>query len=270
MKTIVFVGAGSMAQAMIHGWMKEDTVSPDDVYVMNKSDRAKLSSLKETYGVNLVCEEKEIVKKADLVILAMKPKDVQAGMETIAPLLPSNAVVLSVLAGVPMETIEQGLGKRPIARCMPNTSANVGMSASAVAWNNQIQNDEKKEILHLLQAIGIVKEVEEEQLHVVTALSGSGPAYIYYFVEAFESAAILGGLSSKVARELLVQTLAGSAEMLKQSIEPPANLREKVTSPGGTTEAGIQSLQQNGFTEILAECLKAAEARSRELGKLYL
>jgi len=270
MKTIVFVGAGSMAQAMIQGWMKEDTVSPDDVYVMNKSDRAKLSSLKETYGVNVVCENKEIVKTADLVILAMKPKDVQAGMEAIAPLLPLNAVVLSVLAGVPMDTIEQGLGKRPIARCMPNTSANVGMSASAVAWNREIKKEEKIEILHLLQAIGIVKEVEEEQLHVVTALSGSGPAYIYYLVEAFESAAITNGLSPEVARELLVQTLAGSAEMLKRTTETPENLRNKVTSPGGTTEAGIQSLQQNDFAEILACCLNAAEARSRELGKLYL
>lgn len=270
MKTIVFVGAGSMAQAMIHGWMKEGTVSPDDVYVMNKSDRAKLASLKETYGVNVVCEDKEIVKTADLVILAMKPKDVQAGMEAIAPLLHSHAVVLSVLAGVPMDTIERGLGKRPIARCMPNTSANVGMSASAVAWNHQIKKEEKLEILHLLQAIGIVKEVEEEQLHVVTALSGSGPAYIYYLVESFESAAITNGLSPEVARELLVQTLAGSAEMLKRSTETPENLRNKVTSPGGTTEAGIHSLQQNDFAEILASCLNAAEARSRELGKLYL
>lgn len=270
MKTIVFVGAGSMAQAMIHGWMKEDTVSPDDVYVMNKSDRAKLSSLKADYGVKLVCEDKEIVKKADLVILAMKPKDVQAGMQSIKAYLPSKAVVLSVLAGVPIDTIEKGLGKRPIARCMPNTSASVGMSASAVAWNERMETEQKSEILNLLQAIGMVKEVEEEQLHVVTALSGSGPAYIYYLVEAFESAAISGGLDPQVARELLVQTIAGSAEMLKQSNDTPENLRHKVTSPGGTTEAGIHSLQQNGFTDILSNCLKEAETRSRELGKLYL
>lgn len=269
MKTIVFVGAGSMARAMIHGWMNEDTVAPGNVYVMNKSDRAKLSSLKEMYGVQLVCEEKEILKTADLVILAMKPKDVQEGMQAIASYLPATTVVLSILAGVPMHTIEQGLGKRPIARCMPNTSASVGMSASAVAWNKQMNNDEKREILHLLQAIGLVTEVEEEQLHVVTALAGSGPAYIYYLVEAFENAAISSGLDPQVARDLFVQTLAGSVEMLKQSNESPANLRKNVTSPGGTTEAGIQSLQQNNFTEILNVCLKEAEARSRELGKRY-
>jgi len=269
MKTIVFVGAGSMAQAIIHGWMKEETVAPENVYVMNKSDREKLFSLKKTYGVQIVCEDKEIVKKADLVILAMKPKDVEAGMQAIASYLPSTTVVLSVLAGVPMDTLEKGLGTRPIARCMPNTSANVGMSASAVAWNNQMQTEEKQEILSLLQAIGMVQEVDEEQLHVVTALAGSGPAYVYYLVEAFEQAAISRGLDPRVARELLVQTLAGSAEMLKQTNETPAILREKVTSPGGTTEAGIQSLQHNGFAEILATCLKEAEIRSRELGKRY-
>jgi len=270
MKTIVFVGAGSMAQAMIHGWMKEETVAPEDVYVMNKSDRAKLSSLKETYGVQIVCEDKEIVKNADLVIMAMKPKDVEAGMQAISPFLSSTAVVLSVLAGVPMETIEQGLGKRPVARCMPNTSASVGMSASAVAWNERMKDADKAEILLLLEAIGLVKEVDEDQLHMVTALSGSGPAYIYYLVEAFEEAAISGGLDPHVARELLVQTIAGSAEMLKQTNETPTFLRNNVTSPGGTTEAGIKSLQQNGFSEILATCLKKAESRSRELGKLYL
>lgn len=269
MKTIVFVGAGSMARAMIHGWMKEETIAPEAVYVMNKSDHAKLSSLKETYGIQLVCEEKKILKTADLVILAMKPKDVQEAMQGIATYLPKTAVVLSILAGVPMHTIEQGLGNRPIARCMPNTSASVGMSASAVAWNKRMKNEEKQEILHLLQDIGIVKEVDEEQLHIVTALAGSGPAYIYYFVEAFEQAAISSGLDPQVARDLMVQTLAGSAEMLKQSNETPDNLRKRVTSPGGTTEAGIQSLQQNGFAEILSTCLKVAEARSRELGKRF-
>ena len=258
-----------MAQAIIHGWLKEEPVVPEDVYVMNKSDREKLFSLKEAYGVQIVCEDKEIVKNADLVILAMKPKDVEAGMQAIATYLPSTAVVLSVLAGVPMDTIEKGLGMRPVARCMPNTSANVGMSASAVAWNAQMRTEEKQEILHLLQAIGMVKEVDEEQLHVVTALAGSGPAYIYYIVEALEQAAISSGLDPQVARDLFVQTLAGSAEMLKQTNETPAILRKKVTSPGGTTEAGIQSLQQNGLAEILTTCLKEAEMRSRELGKRY-
>lgn len=270
MKTIVFVGAGSMAQAMIQGWMKEGSVSPEDLFVMNKSDRKKLTSLKEKYGIQLVCAERKILKKADLVILAMKPKDVKAGMKAIESFLPPTAVVLSIIAGVPMQTIENGLGKRSICRCMPNTSATIGMSASAVAWNNQMENEQKKEILHLLQAIGTVNEVEEDQLHVVTALAGSGPAYIYYLVEAFEKAAVASGLNQQVARELLVQTITGSAEMLKQSNKSPEVLRKQVTSPGGTTEAGIKALQDKHFQEILAFCLKEAELRSQELEKRYI
>jgi len=270
MKTIVFVGAGSMAQAIIHGWMKEATVAPENVYVMNKSDQEKLTSLNETYGVQLVDEEKEILKTADLIILAMKPKDVQSGMHSVANYISSTAIVLSVLAGVPMDTIEKGLGKRPIARCMPNTSATIGMSASALAWNELMANEDKQEIIQLLKTIGSVIEVAEEELHVVTALSGSGPAYVYYFVEAFEQAAVASGLDPKIARDLIVQTLAGSAEMLKQSHKSPTTLRLQVTSPGGTTEAGIQSLKQSGFAEMLAGCLKEAETRSRELAKLYV
>ena len=270
MKTIVFVGAGSMAQAMIHGWVKEGTVFPENIYVMNKSDHKKLSSLKGKYGIQLVTDHTDIWKKADLVILAMKPKDAQDGIQAIASLLPSTAVVLSIMAGVPMQTIESGLGKRPICRCMPNTSATIGMSASAVAWNNQMKSTEKKEILQLLHTIGLVKEVDEEQLHIVTALAGSGPAYIYYLVESFEKAAIKNGLNQQVARELIIQTIAGSAEMLKQSSESPATLRKQVTSPGGTTEAGIQLLQECNFEDIIANCLNKAEKRSRELGMHYI
>ena len=270
MKTIVFVGAGSMAQAMIHGWMKEATVAPENVFVMNKSDRKKLTSLNETYGVQVVSENKEVLKKADLIILAMKPKDVQAGMQAVAPYLSKTAVVLSILAGVPITTIAQGLSERPIARCMPNTSATIGMSASAVAWNGLMTQTDKEEILKLLGTIGSVIEVEEDQLHVITALSGSGPAYVYYFVEAFEKAAVASGLDQQIARNLLVQTLAGSAEMLKQPSDSPSTLREHVTSPGGTTEAGIQALQEKGFIDMLGSCLNEAESRSRELGKRYI
>jgi pyrroline-5-carboxylate reductase len=133
-----------------------------------------------------------------------------------------------------------------------------------------MESHDKTEIIELLKTIGSVIEVEEDELHVITALSGSGPAYVYYFVEAFEKAAVASGLSPHVARNLLVQTIAGSAEMLKQSNETPATLRKQVTSPGGTTEAGIEALQESGFADMLARCLHDAETRSRELGKRYI
>lgn len=269
MKKIVFIGAGSMAQAIIHGWEKEKTVSFENVYVMNKSDLVKQEYLKKTYGLQIIMENKEQIRMADLIIMATKPKDVQEAMKSISTYLSPSTVVLSVVAGVPMSTIEKGLGHRPIARCMPNTSATIGMSASAVSWNSLVEDSTKIEIINLLNAIGTVIQVEEDELHVITALSGSGPAYVYYFVEAFEEAAVSLGLSSKVARNLLIETLAGSAEMMKQSSKSPEVLRKQVTSQGGTTEAGIAALQKSNFIQILGSCLKDAELRSRELGKQY-
>ena len=269
MQTILFVGAGSMAEALIHGWMKEGAANPEEVYVMNKSDRVKLESLHHQYGIIPVTMKDRIVEEAELVILAMKPKDIRPAMESIASRLRSDAMILSVAAGVPIRTIEEGLGQRPIARAMPNTSAAIGLSASAVAFNGSVNAEQRERITDLLTAIGTVKEVKEDDLHIVTALSGSGPAYIYYFAEALELAAIEKGLSKEVARNLIVQTLAGAAEMMKDPGNEPAELRRKVTSPGGTTEAGLQALSENGFPDLIASCIQQAEARSRELGELY-
>lgn len=269
MQKVLFVGAGSMAEALIHGWMKEGVASPEDVFVMNKTDHAKLESLHHLYGIIPITTKDGIIEEADLIILAMKPKDIRSAMESIALRLRSDAVILSVAAGVPIRTIEDGLGKRPIARAMPNTSAAIGLSASAVAFNELVTAEQREQITDLLTAIGTVKEVKEDDLHIVTALSGSGPAYIYYFAEAMEQAAIDKGLSKEIARNLIVQTLAGAAEMMKDPENEPAELRRKVTSPGGTTEAGLQALSDQGFPDLIASCIQQAEARSRELGDLY-
>ncbi|WP_397538754.1 pyrroline-5-carboxylate reductase [Rummeliibacillus pycnus] len=268
MKTIVFAGAGSMAEALIHGWVKEGVVLPENIYVMNKSDQQKLQRMANTYGVQIVCESREIVKKADCLILAMKPKDIQKAMEDLVPYLQLNTAILSVVAGVSMDTIEQTLGKRPMARVMPNTSATIGMSASGVAFNSSTTISLKEEFMHMLEAIGLVIEVQEDELHAVTALSGSGPAYLYYLVEAFEQAGMKFGLSQNVVRKLAVQTIAGAAEMLKQSSEEPTELRRKVTSPGGTTEAGIKALEENHFKDTIYACIQNAEAKSRELASV--
>ncbi|WP_299510440.1 pyrroline-5-carboxylate reductase [uncultured Rummeliibacillus sp.] len=268
METIVFAGAGSMAEALIHGWVKEGVVLPKSIYVMNKSDQQKLQRLADTYGVQIVCGSRDIVKKADCLILAMKPKDIQHAMEDLAPFLPSNTAILSVVAGVSMNTIEASLGKRPIARIMPNTSATIGMSATGVAFNPSVTSSLKDEFMHMLEAIGLVIEVQEDELHAVTALSGSGPAYLYYLVEAFEQAGMKFGLNQEVVRKLAVQTIAGAAEMLKQSSEEPTELRRKVTSPGGTTEAGIQALEKYHFIDAIDACIQNAEAKSRELASI--
>lgn len=266
MNKVVFVGAGSMAEAVIAGIIERGAIAPHNVYVMNKSDDERLISLQNKYGISIACKEKEILKEADLVVLATKPKDIHQVMADIRPLLQNEAAILSVIAGISIDTMESGLGKRAIARSMPNTSATIGKSATGVVMNAAVNEMMRGHIFGLLAAIGLVKEVEEDDLHTVTALSGSGPAYVYYLAEALEEAAADQGLTKEIARALIIQTLEGAASMLKETGTEPAELRENVTSPNGTTAAGLQALEEGNFKETIAHCIKKATARSRELG----
>ncbi|RHW38388.1 pyrroline-5-carboxylate reductase [Lysinibacillus yapensis] len=267
MKKILFIGAGSMAEALINGWVEQEVVHGQNIYITNRSNRDRLIELNQKYGVNILDETKKI-GEMDIIILAMKPKDAIAAMENIRPFISGHTAILSVLAGIEIRTIEEGLGSRAIARVMPNTSATIGMSASGISFNEFVDDSQKAIYLEMLEAIGIVIEVEEDKLHAVTALSGSGPAYLYYLLEAWESVGTEFGLSKEVVRQLMVQTIAGSAAMLKLGKEEPNVLRRKVTSPGGTTEAGIKALEKNHFNEAIYACIKSAESKSRELAKV--
>ena len=269
MRRIVFVGAGSMAEALIKGIIKENKIMPEAIYVMNKSDVDQLSRLKDTYQIEIVCPKRRVLQEADLVVLAVKPKDVATACQEIKDFLSRNAVIISVVAGVSTQTLSSLLGERPIARVMPNTSASVGFSASAVCWNNLVTDEQQLIVSDLLQAIGSVKSVNEKDMHIVTALSGSGPAYLYYFAEQFEKAAVQHDLHPKIARDLFIQTMEGAVEMLKTGDAEPNELRRKVTSPGGTTEAGIQQLIQYKVDEAIFACIDAAQNKSRMLGKQY-
>lgn len=266
MNKIIFIGAGSMAEALIHGWITEEVVPSHHIYVMNRSNRDRLNELKEKFHIQIV-ESKEELQDADLIVLAMKPKDLHSALTSIRQYVGEETAILSVVAGISISTIEQLLGSRPVARAMPNTSAMIGMAASGIAFNEAVTEIQKQMYLQMLEAVGMVIEVEEDQLHAITALSGSGPAYLYYLIEAWEQIGTEFGLSREVVRKLMVQTMAGAAAMLEKVKEEPYILRKKVTSPGGTTEAGIKTLDQYHFTEAIHECIKSAEARSRELAE---
>lgn len=264
MKNLLFIGAGSMAEALLRGWVAQRVVEPAHVFVTNRSNEARLTYIEETYNVQRF-SGLETLRTIDVIVLAMKPKDAHACFSTIKPYLSEHTAVLSVLAGIGIDTIEQHLGTRPIARVMPNTSATLGMSASGIAFNDAVTAKQQHYFLTLLQAVGKVVEVAEDQLHAVTALSGSGPAYIYYMMEAFLNAGEQLGVEKDTVRALMVQTLAGSAAMLDAFDEEPATLRKQVTSPGGTTEAGIGVLDTHHVKEALEACVIRAAERSREL-----
>jgi pyrroline-5-carboxylate reductase len=267
MNKIAIVGAGSMAEAFISGIVENDLIDKKNIWVTNNSNEERLSSIRERYGVKSTYDLNKLFEGADIVVLAMKPKDAASAITQVREHLTEHMLVISVLAGVSMNAIET-LAKKPLAivRAMPNTSATVGKSATAVAVNTRVSEEQIKRTKKLFGTVGLTTFVEEEQLDAVTGLSGSGPAYIYYLIEAMENSAVEVGLEKEMAQELIVQTLIGAAEMVKKSTKTSEQLRRDVTSPGGTTEAGIKVLEEKGVQEAFIACIKAATAQSKKMG----
>jgi pyrroline-5-carboxylate reductase len=267
MKKLVFIGAGSMAEAMISGIIENKLMDPKNIWVTNKANKEKLSGLEQQYGVTGSYDANLLFNGAEAVVLAMKPKDAAAAIADIRDYLPDDILMISILAGISINTIE-ALCKKPlaIARAMPNTSAAVGKSATAIAVNHSVAAQQMETIKQLFETVGFAAFVPEEKLDAVTGLSGSGPAYIYYLVEAMEKGAAAIGLDQEIAKKLIIQTFIGAAEMVKVSPKSAKQLRKEVTSPGGTTEAGIQILEENSVQQAFIECIKAAASQSKKMG----
>lgn len=267
-KKICFLGAGSMAEAMLAGVVANQLVAPSNITALNRGNRTRIEDLIAQYGIGDI--DKEVaIKEADVIILAVKPKDIDAAILEIKDWTHSGQLIISVLAGISTDYLSSLFGHQaPVVRAMPNTSATIGLSATGMA-PGKTANEESLAIAgEIFAAIGIVETVEEEEIHAVTGLSGSGPAYVYYLVEAMEKAGADVGLNPEVSRRLILQTILGSVEMLKQGQESAESLRRKVTSPNGTTAAGIETLDKYNFEEAIRACIRRATERSRELGAL--
>lgn len=206
------------------------------------------------------------VADATVVVVAVKPDDAGPALESCAETLPADALVISIAAGVTIATLEGAAPGRPVVRAMPNTPALVGQAASAIAAGSHTEGNHLELAAEVLGAVGTVVEVDEPALDAVTGLSGSGPAYVFLLAEALIDAGVLVGLPRDRARALVVQTLAGSAALLTAGDDSPEALRAAVTSPGGTTAAGLQALEHGGFRAAVLDAVTAATARSVELG----
>lgn len=271
MRKLVIVGAGSMAEALISGIVKEHLIDSEKIWVTNRTNEKKLTMLKEQYGVTITYNLKELFDGAEVVVLAVKPKDVEDALKSLHHYLTEQMLLISVLAGVSINVMETLAGKQlAIVRAMPNTSAAVGKSATAIAVNSNVSKEQLELSKLLFETVGLTTFVNEEQLDAVTGLSGSGPAYIYYLVEAMENSAVEIGLERQLAKELIVQTLVGAAEMLKSTTKPSSKLRQEVTSPGGTTEAGIRILEENQVQHAFISCIKAAASQSKKMGNALM
>lgn len=267
MKKLAFIGAGSMAEAMISGIVESQLLAGEQIWVTNRGNQEKLDRLNQKYGINGTYDLRKLMEKADAVILAMKPKEVATAILPIKSYLNENTMLISVLAGVSIESIELLAEKTiPVVRAMPNTSATVGKSATGFAINSHVSDHQKQIVQTIFETVGLTTFVDEQQLDAITGLSGSGPAYIYYLIEAMEKGADEIGLDKEVATDLIVQTLLGAAEMVAKSTKPSYQLRAEVTSPGGTTEAGIRVLESFDVQKAFINCIKEATAQSKRLG----
>ncbi|MBV9594202.1 MAG: pyrroline-5-carboxylate reductase [Actinobacteria bacterium] len=265
MDGLAILGGGKIGEAMLSGLLRGRR-SVDDVVVCEKhTDRADY--LSATHGVK-TASVSEALRVAHTVLIAVKPQDIDPLLTEMRTAVTPAHVIVSVAAGVTTAHIESALGRDvPVVRCMPNTPALVDEAMTAISGGRHTTDEHLAIAEGLLSSVGRVVRVPESQLDAVTALSGSGPAYFFYLVEAMIDAGILLGLPRALAAELIVQTAVGSAVMLRDSGEHPVQLREAVTSPGGTTIAAIRELEVHGVRAALLAAIEAACQRSAELGK---
>lgn len=268
---IAFVGAGSMAEAIIRGLIETKVADPQNLYVMNRSDQDRLAFLRSEYGLQATSDpltKETFLREADVVVLCMKPKDVENAFAELQPLLNEQQLLVSVIAGLSIAKTEALLQTNmPIVRTMPNTSSTIGLGATGMSFSSKVNATFRQVATQMFEAVGIVTIVEEEKLEILTGVSGSGPAYVYYFMEAMIKAGIEGGLTAEDAHQLTLQTVLGAAHMVQLTQENPAELRRKVTSPNGATQASIEALDRFQFSEAISQAVFRSAERAKEMGE---
>lgn len=263
---IAFIGGGNMAGAMIGGLIKQG-IAASNIWVSDLN-QAALDSLAEQYSVNTSQDNNLLIEKADVVLLAVKPQVLKQVMLPLqADIAKHQPLLISIAAGINLNSLQNWSHERAaIVRCMPNTPALVQTGATALLANAQVSDEQKQITEQLLSAIGLAAWVEtEQQIDAVTAVSGSGPAYFFLVMEAMIKAGENLGLSSELAQQLTLQTALGAAKMASSSDVDAAELRRRVTSPGGTTAAALAEFEQADLIGIFQTALSAAEARSQSL-----
>ncbi|QBM18266.1 pyrroline-5-carboxylate reductase [Marinobacter sp. JH2] len=265
---ISFIGAGNMASAIIGG-MLDNRFEANNVWV-SAPDDSHLQAVRNQFGVSVSTNNRYCVEQADIVVLAVKPQVMADVCRDIAPVVQNTRpLIVSIAAGLTADTIEQWLGGGlPMVRVMPNTPSLVGKGAAGLFANDQVSDEQKTMVQTVFESIGTALWVEDENLlHGVTALSGSGPAYFFLILEALESAATDAGVEPATARKLAIQTMAGAAEMAARSEHDPAQLKRNVMSPGGTTERAINTFEDGGMRKLVKKAYDAAFTRSEEMAK---
>jgi pyrroline-5-carboxylate reductase len=266
------VGGGVMGEALLSRLIAQQLYRPEDVLVSEPQAHQR-DLLSQKYGVQVTSNNRAVAAVSDILLLAIKPQVFEAvaielaednGERPDKELLP---VVVSILAGVSLSKLEAAFGRQPVIRAMPNTPATVGAGITAIAPGKTVSKSQMEQVISIFQSVGEVVEVSESLMDAVTGLSGSGPAYVAILIEALADGGVAAGLPRAIASQLALSTVLGTAQLLQQSELHPAQLKDRVTSPGGTTIAGIAELERAGFRSALIEAVLAAKERSRQLGQ---
>jgi pyrroline-5-carboxylate reductase len=265
-RNITFIGAGSMAEAMISGLINKEGISPEQITAANHTNIERRLELIDKYEINAVSFEDVTLNNTDVIILAVKPKQAELVLQQLKPNLQDHHIVLSVLAGISTGYIEEIISKElPVIRVMPNTSSMIGESITGISAGKYVNDSHLDLAQELSEAIGKVKVISEKHMDVFTGIAGSGPAYFYYLLEHMEEVAVEKGLDRKLARDIAAQTLYGASKMVIETNDSPADLRKKVTSPNGTTAAGLLALDENGGGKAIEAAVENAAERSKTL-----
>jgi pyrroline-5-carboxylate reductase len=267
-KKIGFIGGGQMGEALVKGLLKAGLYDKQSIFVA-EPNAAKRELLETAYGIATSETVDFVWQASDTVILAVKPQTMAEVLASAKKCLRDTHLIITIAAGLPISTYEKLLGgdRRKIIRVMPNTPALILEGASAICRNALVTDDELQSAAAIFNAVGKSVILDERYLDAVTGLSGSGPAYVFTFVEALIDAGLKTGLARDVAETLALQTVLGSVKLMLENKEHPAVLRSKVTSPGGTTIAGLHVLEKSGFRGIVMDAVEAAANRATELGK---
>ena len=278
-KKIGFIGTGNMGEAFISAIIKSGICCPSSI-LASDINKERLTFLNSRYDIPITDDNFKLFTKSDIVILAIKPQQMEQALSGIITQKTYNIskrkLVISIAAGIKIEKIENLLYEPldekqrenlPVIRVMPNTPVLVLQGMSGLSPNRFVKRDELDMAMTLLKATGKVLEFSEKQLDAVTALSGSGPAYVFYMIESMIKGGIEAGLTGDEARTLSLTTVKGTLTMMEELTEAPETLRQRVTSPGGTTEAAIKVMENGGVKEIIIKAIATAAQRSRELGK---
>jgi pyrroline-5-carboxylate reductase len=265
-KTVVF-GIGAMGSALVKGWIFSKKLRPALITAVDM-DASKLRKIARRLKIRASLNSAEAVKDAHIILLAVKPQQMKELLLQTGVFFPKNALVVSIAAGISTGQIEKALPQGcPVVRVMPNTPALLGAGMAAVAGGKRASASHIKMVLDLFSAVGESVQVKENQMDLVTAISGSGPAYVFYMIEAMIETGMKGGLSSKTVLQLVSQTVYGAAKMVRETGKSPTDLRIQVTSPGGTTQAALEMMSRVGFKKAIERGINSATRRGAELRK---